>query len=341
MRLATSAEARTRGNGAVNQAQAGSGLDPDAPDAEREPQELDQAPHFLPAAQVMDAPTADEVVEGMLTAGGITILVAESGAGKTFVATDLGAAIGDERGREWHGRLTRWGVSPLCFVRGRRVGSSAPSAVGPGQGPVERLLPERDRAPISAGIEVPSPGEELVIDRLKHLSADLAARGQPPIVAVVLDTLRASLAGSEDQSENVSAYLRAVRRVLACGPGAGPIVLHRPGWQDGDAKRKRERGSSAVRANVANTLLLDVTDDHDPAGLRLLLTVLTARDAERGAAIRLMRRRVELEGYDRRGNRLTSCVIVADSQTRRDEEREEQGACHSEERALDLKVLAP
>lgn len=336
------AVARTRSG--VRRTQAGPGLDPDAPGAEREPQEPDQAPRFLSAAQVMDAPAADEVVEGMLTAGGITILAAESGGSKTFVATDLGAAIGDEREREWHGRMTKWGSVAYVKFEADAMGPRLQALKGKGEDLTnlyfltasEPLSPRGSRD----GIELPSPGEELLIDRLRHLSADLAARGMPPIAAVILDTLRASLVGSEDQSECVSAYLRAVRRVLACVPGADAIVLHHLGWQDGDPKRKRERGSSALRGNVDNTLLLEVTDDHDPAEVRLLLTVLKARDADRGAPIRLIRRRVELEGHDWRRNPLTSCVIMADHRTHRDEEREQQAARQLEDRALDLKILA-
>lgn len=326
------------------QTHAGPGLDPDAPDAEREPQRTAEPARFVSAAQVIAAPNPDEVIEGILTAGGITILAAEAGGSKTFVATDLGARIGDKREREWHGRMTKWGSVAYVRYEADAMGPRLQALKGKGAdlsnlyflNASEPLSPRGSRD----GIELPSPGEEFLIDRLRHLSADLAARGRPPIVVVVLDTLRASMVGSEDQSENVSAYLRAVRRVLACVPGAGAIVLHHLGWQDGDAKRKRERGSSALRGNVDNTLLLEVTDDHDPAEVRLMLTVLKARDADRGAPIRLIRRRVEIEGHDSRGNRLTSCVIVADPRTRRDDEREQQAAREIEDRALDLKVLA-
>ncbi len=96
-----------------------------------------------------------------------------------------------------------------------------------------------------------------------------------------MDTVRASLSGSEDSSETVSAYLRAIRRQLRHLPGAGAILAHHSGWQDGDQKRRRERGSSSFRGNVDGTLYLEVSDERGSEDVALSLRTLKRRDGER------------------------------------------------------------
>jgi hypothetical protein len=94
-----------------------------------------------------------------------------------------------------------------------------------------------------------------------------------------VDTVRASLSGSEDSSEHVSAYLRAVGRVLATVPGAAALLVHHAGWQDGEGKRPRERGSSAWRGNVDGTLYIEAGKyDQEHHERRLILRTLKVRD---------------------------------------------------------------
>ena len=62
--------------------------------------------------------------------------------------------------------------------------------------------------------EEPSIGERLVVEAIETLSAELAKENRPPIRLLIIDTVRASLAGSEDNSEHVAAYLRAVQPTL-------------------------------------------------------------------------------------------------------------------------------
>ena len=62
--------------------------------------------------------------------------------------------------------------------------------------------------------------------------------------------------------EHVSAYLRAVRRILSSLPDAGALLVHHAGWQgEGKSSRQRERGSSAWRGNVDGTWYLKGEDD--------------------------------------------------------------------------------
>ena len=96
------------------------------------------------------------------------------------------------------------------------------------------------------GTELPSIGEEILTDRLRRLNERLTESSSPPVGLLIIDTVRASLSGSEDSSEHFSAYLRAVRRILATLPDAGALLAHHTGWHDGDQRRKRERARRLI-----------------------------------------------------------------------------------------------
>ena len=169
---------------------------------------------------------------------------------------------------------------------------------------------------MALGKKFPSRGERTVRAALDVLAAHLVTTQSPPVVLVVIDTVCASLSGSEDSSEAVSAYLRAVRRIVAHVPEAAAILAHHAGWQDGESRRKRERGSSAFRGNVDVTLYLEGGHYDTARGeAQLVLRALKVRDTERPPPIRLVRRRVELAESIGRGEPVTSCIIERDRRT--------------------------
>jgi hypothetical protein len=331
---------------AVAITEAGPGLEPtECSTCHRETCEGHAAPRkgFVPAADVMAEPAPDEVIEGIAWAGCVSVLVGESATGKTFVGLAAGAAVAE--GRDWHGRGTKAGSVAYVSFEGDALGLRLQALRTVQDFSLEHLYLLRASNPISPRIardeatEVPSIGELSIVEALANLPA-----GAPPVVLLVIDTIRASMSGSEDNSENVSAYLRAVRRILATVPGAAAILTHHSGWQDGEQKRKRERGSSALRGNVDATLYLEVTEeDRDRHEVYLTLSTLKVRDAERWPPLRLVRRRVDILGFNRRGEPLSSCVVARDLRSWEDRQAEadaeRQVAQATEDRTLDLKVL--
>jgi hypothetical protein len=279
------------------------------------------------ALDLLTDPAPVEILEGIAWAASVSVLASESGAGKTFVLLDAAGAVSD--GVDWHGRLTAAG-SVVYDVAGRRL---------------EHLYMIRAHDPLSPRVtrdgEERSLGELTLAADLATLAADLAANQRPPIVLVVIDTVRASLTGSEDSSEHVSAYLRAVRRLLVGVPAAAVILAHHSGWQDGgDAQRKRERGSSAWRGNSDATLYLEAGPyDAERHEAPLTLKTLKIRDGDRPPPLRLIRRRVDLVARDRHGEPVTSCVIDRDRRTRDDRHLEQQQAADRAHRATDRAVL--
>jgi hypothetical protein len=270
--------------------------------------------HFRKASELIAEPPPAEIIEGVAWAGRITVLVSESGAGKTFVLLDAAALVGGDATR-WHGRSVMAGSVAYLSFEGDAIGLRLRALREAKDFTLENVYWRRASDPLSPrierdGVESCSIGEAAVTEALTALSAGLADEGRPSIVLVVVDTVRASLSGGEDSSEHVSAYLRAVRRIMAPLPGAAAVLAHHAGWLDGESKRKRERGSSAFRGNADATLYLEVVEN-DPKNHRayLELRALKVRDAELPAPLRLVRERVDVLGFDAHGQPLRSYVI--------------------------------
>ena len=303
----------------------------------------ERLPGFLPASEVMTQPAPEEIVEGVASDGCVTVVAGEPAASKTFVLTDLSTAVSDDL--EWHGRRVKQSSVAYISFEGDALGLRLQAMREAHGNKFENFYILRASAPLSPiidrdRIEIPSRGETDVIAHLSALRDELAARERPPIGLVVIDTVRASLSGSEDSSENVSAYLRVVRRLLKQVPGAGAILSHHAGWQDGEVKKKRERGSSAFRGNVDATLFLEADDpDPDTGDTELTLNTLKVRDGERPAPLRLIRRRVVLSQTDAHGRSLTSCVIERDRRSREERDTERAQDLAAEHLEMDLTVL--
>jgi len=295
------------------------------------------------ASEIIETPGPNEIVEAIVWSGCLTVLPAESGAGKTFVLLDLAAAVSAEM--LWHQRQTMAGSVLYVSYEGDALGRRL-RALRDVQGQrLEHLYIIRASDPLSPRVtregEERSIGERTATEAILTLRDELAATERPPLRVVIVDTVRASLAGNEDSSEHVSAYLRAVRRLMAVVPEAGCVLAHHAGWQDGDTQRKRERGSSAWRGNVDATLYLEAGEyDADTGEAPLTLRTLKVRDGEKPGPLHLIRRRVELPGeIDRHGQPVTSCVIERDRRSRSDRDAERAQAEAEAQRETDLAVL--
>lgn len=306
------------------------------------PKTPDDGPRFISAVELAQMPAPAHVVEGLAYEGGVTVLAGESTAGKGFVTLSLASAI--VAGTTWMGRRTlRRSVVYLSF-EADALQLRLQALEGQGAS-LEGIHVLRCSEPISPtvtrdGAEIRSRGEELVASRLLDLAARLAREGLPPIGLLVVDTARSAMTGSEDSSENVAPFIRASRRLLAAAPTAATWIIHHAGWQDGEQKRKRERGSSAWRGLVEVTLFLEIDSESDDGSeTRLIMRTLKARGSPKGRPLRLLRQRVDLKGFDIHGNPLTSCVVVADPQTAAQREAEAESARAEAEAQLDERAV--
>jgi hypothetical protein len=294
------------------------------------------------AIDLLSEPAPTETIEGVAWAGLLTVLVSESGGSKTFVLLDAAAAV--SAGVPWHGRTTRHGTVAYCSFEGDALGVRLRAFHHHIGHRLDNLAVIRLSEPISPRLtrdgEVRSIGEDILLREIDALDREIAEAHRPPLVLLVIDTVRASMTGSEDSSEHVSAYLRVARRVLARVPQAGGILAHHAGWQDGETKRKRERGSSSWRGNVDATLYLEAGEfDRAARTAPLTLSALKVRDTERPAPLHLIRRQVELNEQDARGQPVTSCVIDRDRRSTADIDAERAQAVATAQRETDLAVL--
>jgi hypothetical protein len=311
-------------------------------DHQEKPAATELCMRFRRANDIMTEPRPVEVIEGMAWADSLTSFTAESGTGKTFTLLSIAAAVSDDD--HWLDRRVSSGSVAYVSYEGDALGVRL-RAIRDVQGrELRHLYIVRASHPLSPMIdrdkvENPSLGESLLREALEALRDSLSASGLPPIKLVVIDTIRASLSGSEDSSEAVSAYLRAVRRVASSVPGAAVILVHHTGWQDGDSKRKRERGSSAFRGNIDGAAYLELDHyDEETHRAQLILRVSKARDDELAPPLYLIRKRVTLTATAEEaatGRPVTSCVIERDGATPQDR----QAAEDAKYREIDLRVL--
>ncbi|MFN7545166.1 MAG: AAA family ATPase [Acidobacteriota bacterium] len=203
------------------------------------------------------------LVDGMIPAGGITLLTGRGGIGKSFVALDLA-------------RAAMAGDSWLC----RKV-SRVPYAVlldrenplSVAQSRLERFSMERAEGLRWVGTwldwHIEMGGDELM---------DAARAG----ALVVVDSLSAHFDGdSENDAVQVRAWFQRLRRLASAG--AAVVVIHHSG--KGDAG-KNYRGSSDVLAAVDAAYLLEADAEGEPMQ-NLKLTCFKLRAAEEPRAIHL------------------------------------------------------
>jgi len=296
------------------------------------------------ADDVIREPDPEPVVDGIAWPGRVTLLTAESGAGKTFVLLDLAAGLARDR---WHGRRVQAGSVAYASWEGDLLNRRLLALRERGADLAHVFLLSMREALNSTRGDGATPGELLLSEQVRDLAAHLEETGAEPLRLLVLDTLRASMAGSEDSSEHASAYLRAVRRIADAAPTAAVLVAHHTGWQDGEAKhrRARERGSSAFRGNTDHALYLAVSKRASVADPIAYLSLDTPklRDELPGPPLRLQRRRVQTSIRNRHGEPVTSCVIEPDDRdpaTVEAEEHAERTAHEQAKRAeLETRVL--
>ena len=212
-----------------------------------------------------------EIIEGVAWTGCLSVVVSEPAAGKTFVLLDMGACLAD--GVPWHGRRVTPGSVAYLSFEANALSLRLDALREQGGRTIQSLHLLDSRDPLSPrlardGTETPSRGEAVAARQLARLATRLQSAGEPPIVCLMLDTVAASMVGSENTTEVVSAYFRAVRRLAAPYPQAAVLLAHHAGWQDGDDPKRRERGSSAFRGTVDGSFYLDVTAENKELGTR-------------------------------------------------------------------------
>ena len=252
------------------------------------------------------ATTAFYLVKNLLPRSGIVVIWGPPKCGKSFWAFDLMMHVA--LGWEYRGLRVKQGEVVYCVLEGRK-------------GFERRVAAFKQEHPKSmdAPLYLMSVQLDLIHDH-KALIANIRAQLPPGVdpAAVAIDTLNRSLNGSENSSEDMSAYVRAADTIHNAFDCVVPIVHHCGHGAD------RPRGHSSL-LGAADVLIAVIRDE----AKNVVAKVEFAKDGSDGLTITSRLVEVDL-GKDEDGETMTSLVVepVGDTsiRTRQHGAEEAEGA---------------
>lgn len=235
----------------------------------------------------------DEIVEGLLTAGDISMIYGDSNSGKTFLAIDLCASVA--RGVLWQGLMVEQGIVVY-------LAAESPSSV---QSRLQAYqLHHRCRVPNFCIVKNPidlfdGAGDTNKIIQLVH---QIEAEREQKVLLIVGDTLsRLSAGANENAGQDMGVVVRHLDRIRTECHAHLSIIHH-----CGKAQANGARGWSGIRAAIDTEI--EVTDT--PAGR--VAEITKQRDLPtKGKRIGFRLEPVTL-GLSKWGTASTSCIVVSE-----------------------------
>jgi AAA domain-containing protein len=257
------------------------------------------------------------LVKGLVPREGLTVIWGPPKSGKSYVTFDLCMHVA--LGWDYRGRRVHRGPVVYCAFEGQsgirnRVEAFRQNRLAEDPSPVPFYL-----QPLLL---------DLVRDRAELVNVIGATLEAKP-VAVVLDTLNRSLAGSESSDQDMSAYVQAadaIREAFGCAV----IVVHHSGIE-----ASRPRGHTSLTGAADAQLAVK----RDTSSTVITVTVEWLKDGPEGDAISSRLEQVEI-GVDDDGEPITACIVLSDegiaaSAPRRKLPRSAQRALRALESAID------
>lgn len=227
----------------------------------------------------------DYVIKGLIPGNSLGMVYGEGDAGKTFWVSHLALCVA--LGWEYRGHRVRQGTVVYCAFEGQEQYSNRIEAFR------KHYLKKDLRVPFFTQpmtIELVSDVDALIKSiRLQVGGASL----------VVLDTLRASMTGTDSSDEDMDAYFKAaqkIRQAFKCSV----LIVHHSGHD-----KSRPRGSSVQRPALNYLIAVKKGKEHGT----LVAEVERMKDGASGQRIFSKLHVVEL-GRDSDGDKVTSCVVV-------------------------------
>lgn len=167
--------------------------------------------------------------------GSFNVIYGPSGGGKTFLAIDMAMSVG--AGISWQGLPVDKGLA--VYVSGEGTGGLGQRALSWLQGKGLDHT-DVDIAWLMESLSVYSSSEEL--DTLLERFEELAEHKHEQPALVVIDTLARCFEGNENETEDMSDFVKGCDRIRKdCG--AAVLVVHHT-----NSSESRERGNGALRA---------------------------------------------------------------------------------------------
>jgi hypothetical protein len=227
------------------------------------------------------------LVKDLIPRTGLSVIWGPPKSGKSFWTFDLSMHVA--LGWPYRGRRTQQGPVCYCAFEGQTGIKSRVEAFR-----LHHLEESTETVPFYLVPVI----LDLVKDHAELIAAIRTTLGEEDPVAVVLDTLNRSLAGSESSDTDMSAYVRAadaIREAFNCAV----LIVHHCGIND-----SRPRGHTSLTGAADAQLSVK----RDGAGT-ILVTVECRKDGQEGEAVASKLESVEV-GSDEDGEPITSCVIV-------------------------------
>jgi hypothetical protein len=242
--------------------------------------------HLVPFEEIQLGTEPQYLVKGIIPRVGLTVIWGPPKCGKSFWIFDVAMHVA--LGWPYRGRRVQQGPVVYCAFEGQN-GISA------------RVEAFRQTFPINAGELVPFYLEPVTLDLIadkaeliatikRHLDIDRPA-------LVVLDTLNRSLRGSENDSKDMSAYVRAADAIRGAFNCAVAIVHHC------GVEGERPRGHTSLTGAVDAQLSVKRGSSET-----ILVEVECAKDGPQGEMVASRLEVIEV-GTDSDGEPISSCVV--------------------------------
>lgn len=255
---------------------------------------------FTSAGEFLQEDIAVEyVVHGLIETDTTGQLFGPSGGGKTFIVLDMSLAAAT--GGAWSDRQAKKGIVLYLAGEGhgglRRRVRAWQSYHGIGVDGLRLFHVSRNT------IDFDGSG----LDDVRAEARQLEEIHGSTVVLIVIDTLARHLPGDENNTKDMSAFIRSVDSLRASFPGSVALIVHHTGH--GEDTKGRGRGSSALRAAM----------DFEIQCAAGMLTFTKMKDSEAPAPIEFKLLPVEI-GTDLDGKPITSCVVAYGERSERQRE---------------------
>lgn len=230
------------------------------------------------------------LVEGFLEESSLGMIFGESGAGKSFLALDIGLSVA--AGISWHSHSVSQG--PVIYICGEGLNGVIRrfDAWVLAQGVDRKKIPFFS-SEVAAYLNAPSKMRTI----REAIRAIAKTAGEPKLI--LLDTWAANLGGDENSTLDSTTGIAAFKQ-LCTDHGSAGLIVHHVGHGD----KSRARGSSAVRAAVDMEYLVEQDKDKT-----IRVTNTKAKDSELSSPMAFVLKSIELGISEKTGKPNTSGVI--------------------------------
>ena len=243
-----------------------------------------------------DYEAPNELIEGLMTIGSLTVVYGDSNSGKTFWAMSVATAIAT--GKDCYGRKTDPGLVVY-------LASEAPASIRSRMQAIKKFY----GCSLENLAMVPVPmnfysGDQDARDVIELVRAIEAAKGQP-VRLIIGDTLaRMSSGANENSGEDMGPVMARFDQV-ATATGAAMMIIH----HNGKDAAKGARGWSGIRAHIDTEIEVS-----EKGGIRSANVTKQRELPSKGETIYFKLEVIEM-GITKFGAQATTCVAIQDNES--------------------------